>query len=425
VKIRAVLDVRPVSWGEVTAFRLARHHLMKRARPDALAAVAGNMAGVQAQVMSAAYASLWTRTRDLEVPDIGDALGRDRTLAKAWCMRGTTHLVPSEDIAVFVRGCARRANRSIEWVVRAGIPLETIERVANAVGRVLDRPLTRKEVAPRLSEALGVRTRRATRGGWGSAGKEDGLELHGEVWSVGSLLYLACIRGIACAGPIRGNEATYVRTDVWLPRARALSVADAESELLRRYLHAYGPATVADFAWWTNMKASDAREIWARVAAELVAVDVDGRPGWVLRSDLRLLERASIDGPVVRLLPYFDAYLLGQKDKGHLVDAAHYKRVYRPAGWLSPVLLVDGRAAGVWSHARKGKVLAFRVEAFAKLPRPVRTAVQEEAEDLARFLGTRDARVTFTGSERGPRPRSRPSRRRPRARGPRGGPGSR
>ena len=412
-----------VSSDQVAAYRLGRHHLVTRAVPGAIATVAGDMAGVQAQVMSAAQMSLWARTRGLEASDVQDALWRDRTLAKAWCMRGTTHLAPSEDIAVFVDGCARRANRSLEWIVRAGMSLETIEHIVDAVRKVLDRPRTRKEAAPLLSKALGVRMRPVTRDGWGGGGTQEGLEVNGEAWSVGSMLYLACVRGIACAGPEIGNEATYVRTDEWLPRARKLSVEEAESELLRRYLHAYGPATVADFAWWTYMKVADAREVWAREAAGLAAADVDGRPGWILRSDLRSLERASIDAPVVRLLPYFDAYLLGHKDKGHLVDAAHYKRVYRPAGWLSPAVLVDGRIAGAWSYARKEKRLAVRVEPFTRLGPAIRSALHDEAEDLGRFLALPDVRVAFTADGRGSRRPSRRERRRPPARAPRGAPG--
>jgi hypothetical protein len=87
--------------------------------------------------------------------------------------------------------------------------------------------------------------------------------------------------------------------------------------------------------------------------------------------------------------PFFDAFLLGHKDKAHLVDAAHYKRVYRPQGWLSPVVLVDGRVAGVWSHERKGERLLLTIEPFARPSKAVRDGIEEEAEDVARFLDAR------------------------------------
>jgi hypothetical protein len=65
-------------------------------------------------------------------------------------------------------------------------------------------------------------------------------------------------------------------------------------------------------------------------------------------------------------LPSFDPYMLGHRDKEHLVDEANYKRVYRKAGWLSPVVLFAGRVMGVWSHERRGKCLHVNVEPFAK-----------------------------------------------------------
>jgi Winged helix DNA-binding domain len=101
---------------QVSAFRLSRHHLLERAPQNALISVVREMAGAQAQVLSAAQISLWARVRDLGVDDVEAALGRERTLAKAWCMRHTLFLVPSKDLGIFVRGSAGRAEREVRWV---------------------------------------------------------------------------------------------------------------------------------------------------------------------------------------------------------------------------------------------------------------------------------------------------------------------
>lgn len=400
----ATTDAPSVSLQQVAAFRLARHHLTKRAPLASLAQVAGDMAGAQAQIMSAAQVSLWARTRGLRAEDVERALWEDRTLVKVWCMRGTVHLVPAKDFAVFVRGCTKRAERSVEWMARAGLRVDRIDPLVDATARILDRPLTREEITARLSASVGGRTHRKGGRGWGGPANAASLELGDMHVSVGWILHVACTRGVACCGPSHGNEGTFVRTDAWLPGWRELSIEEAEVELLRRYLRAYGPATVTDFAIWTYVKAVGAREIWSRLEPELAPVEVAGRNSWILRSDLRALQRGTIEGPLVRLLPFFDAFLLGHKDKGHLVDAAHYKRVYREAGWLSPVLLVDGRAGGVWSHARKGRGLAVRVEAFHPLTTAVRSAVREEADGLARFFDLPEASVTFTGARGRTRP---------------------
>ncbi len=388
-------DILEVTAEQVAAFRLSRHHLSKRAPAKELARVAGDMAGAQAQIMSAAQISLWARTRGLRASDVEEALWVDRTLVKMWCLRGTVHIVPSADHALFVRGCTRRANRSLAWMARAEIPPAAVERVIDAIGRVLTHPLTKKELAVRMSKSLGLKTSSKSGRGWGGAANATGFEIDGTVVSLGGILFMACMRGVACSGPNRGSEATFVRPDAWIPRWRDMPVEDAEDELLRRYLRAFGPSTVSDFAVWTYMTALDAREVWARVENELAPVRVNGRTTWVVRTDVPALERASFDRPSVQLLPFFDSFLLGHKDKGHIVDATHYKRVYRPQGWISPIVLVNGRAAAVWALERKSRRLAMRVEPFRDFPAAVRSRVKEEAEDLGRFLDMSEVVTTF------------------------------
>jgi hypothetical protein len=136
------------------------------------------------------------------------------------------------------------------------------------------------------------------------------------------------------------------------------------------------------------------REIWKRVEEDLETILVNGQEAQVLSSDLDELRAADI-GTSVRLLPYFDAYLLGHKAKGHLVDPAHYKRVYRKAGWISQTVLLDGRVAGVWTQKVKRKRLRVTVEPFEPLDREARRGVKDEAADLGRFRG-QEAEVLFS-----------------------------
>src|SRR6266508_361232 len=129
---------------QVAAFRLSRHHLVKRAPKSGLLQVAGDMAGAQAQVLSAAQISLWARTRGLRLEDVNAALTKERTLVKTWCVRGALHIIPSKDFAVFVRGSMRRDARSTAWMRRKGIPIDEVDRLVVAMRDVLARPLTRK-----------------------------------------------------------------------------------------------------------------------------------------------------------------------------------------------------------------------------------------------------------------------------------------
>ena len=375
----------PLTWNQVTAFRLARHHLLKRAAPKALVPVVHDMTGAQAQLLSAAQISLWTRVRGLQIAHIEQAL-RERTLVKASCMRRTLFLVPSEYLAVFVRGSARRAEKEIRWAQGKGVSDRTIDAAIEAALEALDTPLTRPEIAERVSQLLGVRMKTFQGGGWGNNRKLAAVPVGKLTYPVVDLLHLAGARGVVCYGHRHGNEPTFVRADAWIPGWKDVPKEQAEGLLLRKYLQAFGPATAADFALWAGITLTDAREIWRREQEDFATVSVEGWEAEVLREDLNKLARAAFERPLVRLLPYFDTFLIGHKERAHLMDMRHRQNVYRAQGWIAPVVLVDGRVVAVWEHAQQGNRLHIQVTKFGSISRRVATAIREEAQDLGRFL---------------------------------------
>jgi hypothetical protein len=381
-----------VTWDQVAAFRLARHHLLERAPTEALLTVAGDMTGAQAQLLSAAQLSLWARVRDLQPKHIEEASSK-RRLVKASCMRRTLFLVPSRDLAVFVRGTARRAEKEIRWALGKGVPERVVKAAIDAILGVLDEPLTRPEIAERTSKRLGVPVQSYHGGGWGNSRKLAAVPVGALTYPVVELLHLAGARGVVCYGPSRGNEPTFVRADAWIPKWRDVSREEAERILLRKYLKAFGPATATDFAMWSGMTLTEAREIWRGEQSHLAPVNVEGWAAEILREDLKTLSKAEIERPLVRLLPYFDTFLLGHKERDHLMARKHRPNVYRPQGWIAPVVLVDGRVTGVWSHTRESNRLVVRVRRFEKLSRRIVTGIREEAQGLGCFLDARDLDV--------------------------------
>jgi uncharacterized protein YcaQ len=343
------------------------------------------MAGAQAQLLSAAQISLWSRVHDLRVAHVEEALSK-RILVKASCMRRTLFLVPSEHLAIFVRGSARRAEKEIRWARGKGVPNRVIDAAIDAALGVLDQPLTRPEIAERVSRALGVRMRAVHGGGWGHRKKIAAVPVGELAYPVVDLLHLASARGVVCYGPNRGNEPTFVRADAWIPQWQDVPREQAEGLLLRWYLRAFGPATATDFAMWSGITLTDAREIWAREQADFAPVNVEGWPAAVLRKDLDKLAQAEFERPLVRLLPYFDTFLLGHREREHLAPVEHRLKIYRAQGWIAPVVLVDGRATAVWEHAREGNRLRVKVAKFGSISRRITAGIREEARDLGRFL---------------------------------------
>lgn len=354
--------------GQVAAFRLRRHHLAERAPASRLVDVAADVCGVQAQLASAAELALQVRLEGLRPADLSAELYDTRRLVKTWTMRGTLHLVPAEELPVYVH--ARRpaaAAYNQQWLTRAAIDGDGAEALTAAIVEGLDAgPLTRRELAQQVVPRLGEWSRPFVEHSWGGVIKR------------------AALMGLVCFGPPRGRETTFVRVADWLGPLPELSEEEAGRLLLARYLAAYGPATLSDFARWASLPAVTARAFRRLLGEEIVELPGGGsQPRLLLRRDLEALT-AEAPRDVVRLLPNFDPLLLGHVDKGHLVEPEHYKRVFRQAGWISPVVLLEGRVAGVWSHARRGGRLEVKVEPFRPLDR---RPVEMEATRLARYLG--------------------------------------
>jgi DNA glycosylase AlkZ-like len=147
----------------------------------------------------------------------------------------------------------------------------------------------------------------------------------------------------------------------------------------RRYLRAYGPATRETFARWFGITSPAQAGRWL-AAADTTEVSVDGAPMLALADDVDEIRAAEPSG-VVRLLPAFDQYVVAAPRD--MLSEATRGLVYRPQGWLSPVLVVDGVIAGVWARDRD----VVEITPFGRVAASVRGAAEAEAELLGAFLG--------------------------------------
>jgi uncharacterized protein YcaQ len=352
----------------VAAFRLARHRLDARAARGSAAIVAGAICGLHAQVLSSADFSLWARVRGHRAGDLARLLWDERVLVKTWLMRGTLHLVPADDLPLYA-AAIDPGRYEQAWLRYFEITTAELERLIEAIGVALDgHCLDRRElaaaVAPRVGDRLAARL--------------------GESW--GTFLKPAARRGLLCFGPSRGANVTFARPDRWIGRWRQVEPDEARGELVRRYLAAYGPATRDDFLRWIGVRAPGRfREAWVALAESGTIAEVAPKR-WLVAVDAKSVRGARRpDG--VRLLPPFDPFLLGHEDRAHLVEKELKPRVYRQAGWVSPVVLEAGRIAGVWSYERGARAVKVRIEAFGRMSPATREAVRTEAAALAGYLG--------------------------------------
>ncbi len=354
------LRPRDVSAEQALAFRVARHQLEERAPAKDLLRVVKRLVGVQSQVSSAAVKSIAARVAGASTEQVDALLHDSRKLARTWCMRCTLHVVHRDDYALLAAAVGVDVSGFKRWLVRNGMTDERYAEIRDGVLDALgDAALSRGELEERVKDRL-----------HGTA------ELFG---SWGGIMKILALEGHVVIGPRRAQETTFVRTDHWWGERVALPErAGALAALLRRHLGLYGPASLRDFTYWAGVPAGLAKTALAALGEEVVTVTVEGRPLLLLREDLRALERTA-PSTSVRLLPNFDTYLLGHRDKELLLDTKRRKEVFRIAGWVSPTVLVGGRVAGVWELRRDGPELEVEVRPFARLSRSVWQAVRDEA----------------------------------------------
>jgi Winged helix DNA-binding domain len=358
--------LKPVS---TLSWRIRRQHLARRAPRGAALDVVRDISGLHAQLTSSAELSLWARVEGLSRDFVSRALWEDRKLVKTWAMRGTLHLLPADDLGLWVgaQSALKPRHHGGAWLRHFGLTREQADAMLDAIPVALDgRELTREELATEVAQVTGI------------SGLDDKLK-----GGFGDLLKPAAFRGDLCFAPSDGQLVRFARPDQWLGPWEPIDTEAATLEVARRYLTRYGPANREALARWFGMPSPAEAGRWLkRLGDEAVALE-DGT--YMLAADA---QASAEPAGVVRLLPAFDHYVVAApRGDDDIVPAAERTRVYRPQGWLSPVLLVDGRIAGVWSHERAGDRLVVAIEPFARLSRAERAGTEAEAGALAGFLG--------------------------------------
>jgi Winged helix DNA-binding domain len=365
-----------LTWPQAAAWRIRRHYLDQRAPAGSMLAVASRLCGFHAQVMSSAELTVWARVEDLDRQDVQRALWQDRTLVKTWAMRGTLHLLPSSELPLWhaALGTSPRFLRPAVWQKHFGITQDELDLITQAIGEALHSSvLTREELAQEVGRLVGS--------------PAFGAKLAESSW--GTMLRPAAFTGRLCFGPSLGQRVRFTRPDTWLAATSPLVDPQiATAEITRRYLAANGPATYQDLArWWNGGGVTTARQWIAALGSEVCRVELDGREAWMLAADVSEVRELPA-ARSVRLLPGFDQYVVAASwHAERLLPGDLRGRVYRPQGWISPVLLVNGRMDGVWRHEIKGSRVEVVIDPFIKVPARARRAAGQEAERLAAFLG--------------------------------------
>jgi hypothetical protein len=348
--------VRRIDTAERRARLGRRHHLAAGTGTDPTG-VARDVVALHATDPSSVYLAVAARMRDAEVAAIERALYEDRTLVRMLGMRRTMFVVPVELAAVVkessTRAVAARLRRDlVRDLAEAGAtgsddPAVWLADLEAAAHRAL---LARGDaMAADLAEDVpGLKT---------TLRMAEGKKYEAVVRINNRVLGLMAADGLIVRGRPRGSwissQYRWSPIEAWLPAGLpAWQTADAQVELVRRWLAAYGPGTAADLKWWTGWTAGEVRRALAAIGPAEVALD-GGGTGYVLPDDL---EPVSSEGPWVALLPALDPTVMGWVGRDWYLGE-HGPALFDRSGNPGPTVWVDGRIAGGWAQRADGEVV--------------------------------------------------------------------
>jgi hypothetical protein len=358
---------RTLSDDDVRRLRM-RAQCLAGSRPTTVVGVLSQVSALQAQDTRAARLGIRARSSGLDAAAVIRACNDERSAVRTWAMRGTLHMLPAEDVGWLVallgpslaQGDRRRR-------LELGLDDDLCTRALPVIQEILagGQALSRAD----LASALAAR----------------GIIIDAKSQAPAHLVALAATRGLICRGPDReDDEPTYVLLEEWLGKQPERDPEGARAALARLYLRGHGPASAQDFAWWSGLPLGTARRGIEALAGELEAVEVAGEQAWMLAD---VGPGGTDDAPCVRLLPAFDAYLLGFRSRDFALAPQFARRINAGGGMIAPTLLVDGRIAGTWRQARRGSHLTITVRPFASLYPSLLPALEAEAADVGHFLG--------------------------------------
>ncbi len=341
---------------------VARQLLLERSNYDALGAIE-RLVALQSQIPNPPYIGLWTRLAVFDKADLTNLL-ETRQIARAPWIRSTLHLVSAADHQRFqaviqpalARGLrsffgARARELDIERLVAIAKPF--LEAEEPAIGALRDHLQARHPEHDKQAMAYAVRS------------------------------YLPLVQVPPSGTWGVGVRATYTTAESWLGAAQPSTLG----ALFRRYLAAFGPASVMDFQTWSGMtglrsalKPDLAGLTVYRDEARKDLYDLPGLP----------IEPAERETPI-RFLPEYDNILIAHKDRSRVLPEAHRKKVFASAGRVLGSVLIDGFVGAIWKASRDRAGPRLTVSLFERQDDASLAAIEAEGARLLRFIEDGDA----------------------------------
>lgn len=342
--------------------RLIAQHITRVAATPA--EVVQSLGAIQAQDYLGALWALGLRTPGATEQQVEAAIAA-KQIVRTWPMRGTIHFVAPADVRWMLDLLTPRVMRSAQSRLR-GLEIDAalLARCDDILGQALagGQQLTRPAIYA-LFASHGI-----------AATGSRGLHILGQL----------AMRGLLCFGARDGKQPTFTLLDEWVPTAPALPKDEALARLALRYFTGHGPATVQDLMWWAGLTLGEAKAALAEVAPQLASLVSDGQRYYFAPA---LADTAS-DAHEVFLLPPFDEFLLGYRDRSAVLEPAHTNLVAPSSnGIFNPIVVIGGRVAGTWRREFKQRNVVMTWVPFDTFDAAHNDAIAATAKRYGAFLG--------------------------------------
>jgi transposase len=351
----------------ITQLRLQNQHLLN---PEftSPADIVRHMGVVQSQDYTGAKWALGQRLKNA-TDDLIDKSLADGDIIRTHVLRPTWHFVHPEDVKWMLELTAKRIQAAAASYHRQlQLDKQILTKCEKLIVKALDgrQQMARDEIAAFFNQH-GIATN--------------------EQRFVHIMEHLE-LEQLVCSGGREGKQFTYALFEERVPKTKPIDKEEATATLALRYFTSHGPATIADFAWWSGLTNTDAKAGLEAVKSKLSSHAAEGNTYWFVER-----EAAVIKTNKVQLLPNYDEYIVSYKDRSATIDARHISKADPRGTIFNHTILINGKIEGLWKRAIKKNVLQIELTPFKTLSQQNLKAVEKAAKAYAKFLGLKQVAI--------------------------------
>ncbi len=325
------------------------------------AEVVSHMGAMQAQDFAMVKWALGARLPGTGEDEIMQAFNAGKII-RTHLLRPTWHLVIPDDIYALLHLTAPRIRSSAGSRHRQ---LEIDEKLVNKcndifIAALRDHKHKTREELMKILESKGVKIDSAR---------------------ASHLMFCAELDGIVCSGEMRNKQQTYALLEERVPPRSKIDPDEALVRLSSKYFSSHGPASAADFSWWSGLPLSMARKGIEMIKKELAAETYEGIGYWSRPGD-----SDCSDAPSVHLLPAFDEFLISYRDRSAALNKIHHPKAVSNNGIFRPIVVINGQIEGIWKKTTRGKSVILELSMFSPLKKKMMPLLKEASEKYADFL---------------------------------------